>query len=212
MVLAALMLAAAPRIRPHRNRRAAHRPGPAGRLYPITGHGHPDLGQSADDGRSAVRATSALPARSPTGRATGIDRQPADRQQGHRVRPAQARAPRRLYGDRLRHPTTGTGPECAPSLDRCAAVHRARRHGMVKAGYVRRGVTTGFGLWCGSYHPYLVPKTAGYNLIDSGAGRAKAVPSPSSTLGGTRRFAGRPGRWRHECTAVYARGDAGRIR
>jgi pimeloyl-ACP methyl ester carboxylesterase len=77
------------------------------------------------------------------------------------------------------HPTTGTRPECAPSLDPMLLGMSSTVTGLVKAGYV---VTVsdyqGLGV-DGSHHPYLDATTEGHNLIDSVRAARKLVPNAS---------------------------------
>jgi hypothetical protein len=77
------------------------------------------------------------------------------------------------------HPTTGTRPECAPSLDPMLLGMSTTVTGLVKAGYVV-AVSDYQGLGVdGSYHPYLDATTEGYNLIDSVRAARKLVPAAS---------------------------------
>jgi hypothetical protein len=86
------------------------------------------------------------------------------------------------------HPTTGTRTECAPSLDPTLLTIAPIVTGLVKAGYlVVVSDYQGLGV-SGSYHPYLEPKTAGFNLIDSVRAARKLVPDASdrwAALGGS---------------------------
>lgn len=77
------------------------------------------------------------------------------------------------------HPTTGTRPECAPSLDPMLLGMSTTVTGLVKAGYVV-AVSDYQGLGVdGSHHPYLDATTEGYNLIDSVRAARKLVPTAS---------------------------------
>lgn len=77
------------------------------------------------------------------------------------------------------HPTTGTRPECAPSLDPMLLGMSTTVTGLVKAGYVV-AVSDYQGLGVdGSHHPYLDATTEGYNLIDSVRAARKLVPAAS---------------------------------
>jgi pimeloyl-ACP methyl ester carboxylesterase len=86
------------------------------------------------------------------------------------------------------HPTTGTRPECAPSLDPMLLGMSQTVTGLVKAGYVvtvsdYQGLGTD-----GTYHPYLDATTVGQNLIDSVRAARKLVPDASNrwaALGGS---------------------------
>lgn len=77
------------------------------------------------------------------------------------------------------HPTTGTRPECAPSLDPMLLGMSTTVTGLVKAGYIV-AVSDYQGLGVdGSHHPYLDATTEGYNLIDSVRAARKLVPAAS---------------------------------
>jgi len=86
------------------------------------------------------------------------------------------------------HPTTGTRPECAPSLDPSLLTIAPIVTGLVKAKFLvvvsdYQGLGT-----TNTYHPYLEPTTEGYNLIDSVRAARKLVPQAStrwSALGGS---------------------------
>lgn len=105
------------------------------------------------------------------------------------------------------HPTTGTRPECAPSLDPTLLTIAPIVTGLVKAGYlVAVSDYQGLGV-DGTYHPYLEPKTAGYNLIDSVRAARKLVPEASdrwAALGGSQ---GGQAAWAaNEVAPVYGAG------
>jgi alpha-beta hydrolase superfamily lysophospholipase len=80
----------------------------------------------------------------------------------------------------LGHPTSGTLPECAPSLSPTLVNMSGLVTSLVKAGYV---VTVpdyqGLGL-DKTYHPYLDSTTAGYNVIDAVRAVRKVVPDTSN--------------------------------
>jgi alpha-beta hydrolase superfamily lysophospholipase len=77
------------------------------------------------------------------------------------------------------HATTGTKPECAPSLSPTLLRSSNTVAALVKAGFV---VTVpdyqGLGL-DGTYHPYLDSTTAGYNVIDAVKATRRLVPEAS---------------------------------
>jgi hypothetical protein len=77
------------------------------------------------------------------------------------------------------HPSTGSGPDCAPSLSPTLKGQSDIVTLLVKLGYV---VTVsdyqGLGL-DKTYHPYLDSTTAGYNLIDSVRAARKLIPEAS---------------------------------
>lgn len=105
------------------------------------------------------------------------------------------------------HPTTGTRTECAPSLDPTLLTIAPIVTGLVKSGYLV-AVTDYQGLGVeGTYHPYLEPKTAGYNLIDSVRAARKLVPEASdrwAALGGSQ---GGQAAWAaNEVAPVYGTG------
>lgn len=81
------------------------------------------------------------------------------------------------------HPTSGTRPECAPSLDPNLLGMSPTVTGLVKAGYLV-AVSDYQGLGTlgteGSHHPYLDATTEGYNLIDSVRAARKLVPDASA--------------------------------
>jgi pimeloyl-ACP methyl ester carboxylesterase len=78
------------------------------------------------------------------------------------------------------HPTTGTRPECAPSLDPMLLGMSQTVTGLVKAGYVV-AVSDYQGLGKDdTYHPYLDATTEGRNLIDSVRAARKLVPDAST--------------------------------
>lgn len=78
------------------------------------------------------------------------------------------------------HPTTGTRPECAPSLDPMLLGMSQTVTGLVKAGYVV-AVSDYQGLGKDdTYHPYLDATTEGQNLIDSVRAARKLVPDAST--------------------------------
>lgn len=105
------------------------------------------------------------------------------------------------------HPTTGTRTECAPSLDPTLLTIAPIVTGLVKAGYlVVVSDYQGLGVE-GTYHPYLEPKTAGYNLIDSVRAARKLIPEASdrwAALGGSQ---GGQAAWAaNELAPVYGAG------
>lgn len=77
------------------------------------------------------------------------------------------------------HPTTGTRPECAPSLDPMLLGISSTVTGLVKAGYVvAMSDYQGLGK-SGIYHPYLDATTEGQNVIDSVRAARKLIPEAS---------------------------------
>jgi pimeloyl-ACP methyl ester carboxylesterase len=90
-------------------------------------------------------------------------------------KPPEAGWPIVVYG----HPTSGTLPQCAPSLSPTLLGASVPIVTMVNAGYV---VTVpdyqGLGVE-GSHHPYLDSTTAGYNVIDSVRAVRRLVPNAS---------------------------------
>jgi alpha-beta hydrolase superfamily lysophospholipase len=94
-------------------------------------------------------------------------------------RPPQRGWPIVVFG----HTTTGSLPECAPSLSPTLLGASATVEGLVRAGYVvavpdyqglgNAGTDT-------TYHPYLDSTTAGYNMIDAVRATRKLVPDASA--------------------------------
>jgi pimeloyl-ACP methyl ester carboxylesterase len=78
------------------------------------------------------------------------------------------------------HPSTGTRPECAPSLDPMLLGMSQTVTGLVRAGYVvAMSDYQGLGR-DGGHHPYLDATTEGHNLIDAVRASRKLVQNASS--------------------------------
>jgi hypothetical protein len=105
------------------------------------------------------------------------------------------------------HATTGIQPECAPSLSPTLLGSAQLVKLLLKAGYV---VTIpdyqGLGM-DGTYHPYLDPTTAGYNVIDAVRATRKLVPETSDRWVGLGLSQGGQATWAaNDLMAEYGQG------
>lgn len=105
------------------------------------------------------------------------------------------------------HATTGTRPECAPSLSSTLLRSSNTVAALVKAGFV---VTVpdyqGLGLDT-TYHPYLDSTTAGYNVIDAVKATRRLVPDASDRWVGIGLSQGGQATWAaNELAAEYGGG------
>lgn len=105
------------------------------------------------------------------------------------------------------HATTGIQPECAPSRSPSLLGSAQFVKLLLKAGYVV-AIPDYQGLGIdGTYHPYLDPTTAGYNVIDAVRATRKLVPDASDRWVGLGLSQGGQATWAaNDLTAEYGQG------